>query len=322
MRKIFIVLALFLSVNSVFGQVQRYANGTKDAPTVQIDVQTINGTSADVHFIPSGNCAKYHVMRDTAGGLEHWLNMGVAPDLQTVVKQWGIHLEGEKTETFVDMIPDYDYVIYAAPEDAEGNLYPVIIDSVHTPALGGEGTSIIELEVNSIADSSVRLLAAPNDQTKMYHAGLAAKELVEQVGLDSVAKIIFADPYPLYDNDDHVWVELEPNTDYYAIGLGINANDEFGEIATLQFKTLETIAIEMVESKAEIKIYPLPNNGCFNVENVEPNEKIYIYDVNGNCVHQEVLKSTGTRIDVSELPDGNYLLKTKNNKAVKFIIKK
>jgi len=81
------------------------------------------------------------------------------------------------------------------------------------------------------------------------------------------------------------------------------------------------------EDNFGITVYPNPSSGKANVlisrfENLKMND-IQIYNVYGQCVHQQIVKSSNLQIDLSEAPSGIYFLnvKTTNGVAVKKIIK-
>ncbi len=322
MKKLFITTIILLSANIIWGQVLK---NTKDNPTVDISIEEVTATEVTVHFNPNADCAKYYTMIDTVGGLEYWANT-FGQTVENLVVSWGIMFSTQTTHTFPPLTPNTDYVIYVRPFDNAETGYDLITDTVHTTSMGGTGVATIELEVAEITETSVRLLASPNDQTSVYHDGLVTEELFNEVGVDSVVEIMLSNHYPLYDDDDHVWLSLSQGTKYKAIGIGKNTNGELGEVAILDFTTLgDPIFNKDIQSNSKIKIYPQPNNGHFVIENKEMNEnnKIYIFDMNGICVYKEIFEDNKKNIDVSHLPEGHYLLKTQNNKqAIKFVIEK
>ncbi len=330
--KIFIAAILFLSVSTIFGQTQKILKRTNDT-LVDINIETVTSTEITARFTPRTNCAKYYIYVDTVGGIENYIGyiffgdtiktiedvivkFGQVPYTEEEIKTWG--------DSYVE--PNKDYVVYACAFDASNNRYPAIADSVHSLAQGGEGLSIIDIEVTEIGDASVRLLARPNDQTAVYRDGLMTKELFDEIGTDSAGVLIWENNilYPLYTDDNHVWLNLEPGTEYKAIAVGQNINGEFGEIAVLDFKTTGgSNSYENIAENSKINIYPQPNSGFFFLENIKSNEdsQIYIYDINGVCVHKEIINASKKSINVSHLSEGYYLLRN-NNQSVRFIIKK
>ncbi|MHB8259954.1 MAG: T9SS type A sorting domain-containing protein [Bacteroidia bacterium] len=61
----------------------------------------------------------------------------------------------------------------------------------------------------------------------------------------------------------------------------------------------------------EVKIYPNPSNGLFNlsVSQFDNNKttSIEIYNTIGECVHRQIITSTNCQIDVADLAEGIYM---------------
>ncbi|CEJ68570.1 hypothetical protein BN1195_00858 [Chryseobacterium oranimense G311] len=76
---------------------------------------------------------------------------------------------------------------------------------------------------------------------------------------------------------------------------------------------------ETVVSKKEISIYPNPTSGPFTI-NTEENGQAEIYSQDGKLLKRLELKKGNNHADVSELPNGVYILKTPSGSSK--IIKK
>ncbi len=314
MRKItFFVLAFFM-VSSLVAQVQRTSLSTREA-SVDVVIDSVTTTVVYVTLTPNDECSKFYALVET----EEWM--------EQICSQFGITVEQgvtawghENTETvslsYPEKTPGTVYTVYVRPYDAAGNPQDLIKVPVTTMATGGEGVSVIELEVTEIAESSVRLIAQANDQTKVFFDGLITTELFDEIGLDSALSIITDPPYPLYVSDNWVWLDLMPGTPYKALAIGQNANDEWGEPAILDFITLGANGLMEILTVAN-QIYPQPNNGAFvfNGENVE-GKTLRIFDLNGKCVFQQALQNNAQNVNASHLPSGQYFVQIGNEKRV------
>jgi len=72
----------------------------------------------------------------------------------------------------------------------------------------------------------------------------------------------------------------------------------------------------------DLKVYPNPNEGLFNIEFTEANGtliKIFVYDFTGKILFSDDLQSTNSlysaEIDISKQPSGIYFLLIKQNDA-------
>ncbi|MDR6406466.1 MULTISPECIES: T9SS type A sorting domain-containing protein [Chryseobacterium] len=68
-------------------------------------------------------------------------------------------------------------------------------------------------------------------------------------------------------------------------------------------------ANEVKSSKKELNIYPNPTNGPLTIK-TEANEKLEVYSQSGQLVKTIEAKKGETETDISELPTGNYLIKS------------
>ncbi len=69
------------------------------------------------------------------------------------------------------------------------------------------------------------------------------------------------------------------------------------------------------KSNLEIKIYPNPNSGIFNIDSYERGT-IEILNVLGDKIHEDQIKIGDNEMNLSSKPKGLYLLKIKNDKNV------
>ncbi|MHB8403733.1 MAG: T9SS type A sorting domain-containing protein, partial [Bacteroidia bacterium] len=76
--------------------------------------------------------------------------------------------------------------------------------------------------------------------------------------------------------------------------------------------------IQQFANSNEISIYPNPAKGIMNVELGIMNETatIEIYNTIGECVHHQIVKSSNSQIDVSNLAEGIYNISISSNEGV------
>ncbi|MCT4560938.1 MAG: GEVED domain-containing protein [Crocinitomicaceae bacterium] len=71
----------------------------------------------------------------------------------------------------------------------------------------------------------------------------------------------------------------------------------------------DNVGIEEIELNASLKLYPNPTKGIFTLSTDQIEAQVaVISDLNGKVVRQIVLSDNETKIDISELEDGVYLL--------------
>ena len=298
-------------------------NPEEQTSMVEITVTDVTTTTVDVSFTPAGECASYYILLDTESSMEQW-TMVFGVTLEQLIEEWSIERQGPSTHLWNELIPNTEYTIFVLSKDIEGENIQVDRQKVTTEVLGGNGVSVIDLQVEVLTNTSVFVTATPNEETAEYHYILIEKSYADSIGSDSTMKIIHTDPYALYDIDRWEWIDLHENTEFYAIAQGKNAQGEWGEITKVEFVTTTEGNIELVEDN--FNIYPNPVNDRLYIETEVEVEEVVVYTITGVVVGQQttVNGQQTSSIDVSNLNSGIYFVKvvTENREVVKRFVKK
>ena len=215
------ILALALTL--VFG-----LNVFAQAPNVTTTIDNLTPTTITASFDMDENCTKYHILADVVGGMDQWVQLFGMP-LRDLVVAWSIGVESDTTYTWTDMTPNTDYIVYVVAVNAT-DTSEVLMTTCTTPQAGGEGASVVTIELSNITETSVIMTATPNDQTSRFLDGLVEKALLDEIGQDSLMTMLVAQPYWLYETDVWEWLDLEPGVEYYAFAIGQNAAEQWGEM--------------------------------------------------------------------------------------------
>ena len=290
-----------------------------DDPVVDVAIDEVSTTEITATFTPAEECASYHLLLDTEASMQQWTTMFGMSEEELVVS-WGLEKNETYTHTWDELIPNTEYTVYVLPKDAEGNALPMVKTKASTEVLGGEGVSVVDLEVEVMSKTSVFVTATPNEETAEYHYILVEKSFADSIGADSTIMLVQTDPYALYDIDEWEWIDLNAETEFYAIAQGKNAKGEWGEITKVEFKTSMENTIEIAENN--FNIYPNPVNDRLYIETQTQTLAIEIYDVYGRRQVTETPSHQGS-IDISELNGGVYFvkIKTENGEVVKRFVK-
>lgn len=117
------------------GLQQHDCNAPSYDPQVSITVDQVLETEVTATLTPNEDCASYAYMMATEAEIQEW--MGIAGlDLPEYLWTYGIPGSGEMSNTFTDLTPDTEYVIYAVPADIDGNLGEVVQVPVTTTPSG------------------------------------------------------------------------------------------------------------------------------------------------------------------------------------------
>ena len=117
------------------GLEQHDCNTPSYDPQVSITVDQVLETEVTATFTPNEDCASYGYMMATEAEIQEWMGIaGLA--LPEYLWTYGIPGSGEMSNTFTDLTPDTEYVIYAVPADIDGNLGEVVQVPVTTTPSG------------------------------------------------------------------------------------------------------------------------------------------------------------------------------------------
>lgn len=296
MRKI---LALALAL--VFS-----AGAFAQTPNVTTTIDNLTPTTITASFEMDENCTKYHILADVVGGMDQWVQMFGMP-LRDLVISFSLGFEADTTYTWTDMVPNTDYIVYVVAVN-ETDTSEVLMTTCTTPQAGGEGASVVTIELSNIADSSVIMTATPNDQTARFLDGLVEKALFDEIGQDSLMTMLLAQPYWLYETDVWVWLDLEPGVEYYAFAIGQNAAEQWGEMTLIPFTTLVS-GLNEAENNG-ITLYPNPATNLVSLNNAEIGSLVELIDIQGRVLKSFVVNSTNQTIDLQGIQSGLYVVKT------------
>ena len=291
---------------------------------VDITVDNVTTTTITASFTPNEDCGSYFILLDTEESMQQWM-MVFGVTMEQLIEEWSIEKKTKSSHTWKEIIPNTEYTIYVLPRDKEGNNQEIIRKIVKTEVLGDEGLSVIDVKVEVKTTTSVFVTATPNASTAEYHYILIEKAFSELIGVDSTMKYLYQDPYALYEIDEWEWIDLVPNTEYYAIAQGKNAAGEWGEITTVEFIT--TPGADPGDANIEVvakafNIYPNPASTDIKITSeMSGQAEINIFDLTGRCVKNiRVSDISNATINVSDINKGVYFINI-NGKVEKLTIK-
>lgn len=234
-------------------------------PAVEMEPTEINATNIKLTFTPNEATATYYCCQFDAGTLEEQFNMWSAwMGFQTpgdMVKAWGIARQGVQTVEWKNLTPNTSYDIYVLPVDAEGNYGELQCFPVTTSVQGGEGPSVIAIEIGDFGGDETNgywqfVTYTPNDQTNVFFDLICTDEFYQENGAEGVKAYLLdeadpSNPYSSYYTQTATDVAqwgVEPGTIYHACAIGKNALGEWGEMAEVIFTTPSVTGIENVET--------------------------------------------------------------------------
>jgi peroxiredoxin len=188
------------------GLQQHDCNGTTYDPQVTITIDQVLETEVTATFTPNEDCASYAYTIATEAEIQEWMAMA-GLELPEYLWTYGIPGNDVISNTFNDLTPDTEYVIYAVPADIDGNLGEVVQEPVTTTP--GGGTDIMpDFTATDIDGNEIHLYDILDaGQAVMINFFLYGDEYSEGVMRDMV------EAYRLYGCNEHdvFFMEISPN---------------------------------------------------------------------------------------------------------------
>lgn len=287
-------------------------------PSVTTTIENLTPTTITASFEMNEDCTKYHILAAAAGEMDQWSAMFGMP-LRDLVISWSLGFETDTTYTWTEMVPNTNYVVYVVAVNAT-DTSDVLTTTCLTPQAGGEGASVVTVELENITETSVIMTATPNEQTSKFLDGIVEKAMFDEIGQDSLMAILLEQPYWLYETDHWEWLDLTPGMEYYAFAIGQNAAEQWGEMTLVPFTTL-VAGLNQVQS-LNPTLFPNPATNSVSLNNAEIGSLVEIIDMQGRVLSSFVVKSTSQTIDLQGMESGLYLVKTISSDKEKTFVNK
>ncbi len=289
-------------------------------PSVTTNILNTTSTTIEASFVMNEECTKYHILASAAGEMEQWSAMFQTP-LRDLVISWSLGFEVDSTYTWTKMVPNTEYVVYVVAVGAS-DTSDVMMTNCTTPQGGGEGESVMTVELSNITETSVILTATPNDQTAQFLDGIVERAFYEEVGQDSLMSILTEQPMWLYETDVWEWLDLDSGMEYYAFAIGQNALGVWGEMTLVPFKTLDAVGLKEVVEESSFDLYPNPAKEQVLLQGLTAGSLIEISDIQGKVVLTKEAAGMELKLDLSALTTGVYHIKIYDPQTKKSTVKR
>ena len=188
------------------GLQQHDCNAATYDPQVTITIDLVLETEVTATFTPNEDCISYAYTIATEAEIQEWMSIA-GLDLPEYLWTYGIPGSDVISNTFNELVPGTDYIIYAVPADIDGNLGEVVQEAVTTTPGGGTeimpdfvGTDIEgnEIHLYDILDAG---------QAVLINFFLYGDEFSENIMPDMI------EAYRLYGCNQHdvFFMEISPN---------------------------------------------------------------------------------------------------------------
>ena len=270
------------------------------SPSVDYTVDEVGTDFITITFTPNADAAGYAICLFEAGTAEQqfamfgqWMGFQTMGDM---IKAWGITKTEEYQHTWTNQAPGKDYEIYVQCWDVNNVDADMIIVPVTTKSLGGDGLAEMTIEIPK--------------------AAYETEEWGEENLLNYLKQDNSFDPYwDQFGVDEAQW-NAEPATAYIAFSIGKNALGEWGPLASKEFRTPGSSAVnELMTGVPQLRVY----GNTVSAIGMNAGSQVSVYDMNGRQVATARADAQGqAQIDLSSMGRGIYIV-TDGETAHKFV---
>ena len=175
-------------------------------PQVTITIDQVLEDEVTATFTPNGDCATYYYIMATDAEIQEWMS-AAGLELADYLRNFGMPGEGEISNTFRDLNPNTEYVIYALPVDPDGTFGTVVRETVVTTP-GGGTEIIIDFTGTDLNGNEINLYSILDaGQYVLINFFLYGDSFSEDIMRDMI------EAYQLYgcNANDVFFMEISPN---------------------------------------------------------------------------------------------------------------
>lgn len=183
-----------------------------------------------------------------------------------------------------------------------------------------EGVAEVDVEVEVLSSTSVKLTFTPNEYTTEYFFGVLPKDQYEQYGEEFCVDYIYDYAMPTEGAIEGT-MDVEADTDYIVMAFGYNAKGERGTVTAKDFSTVGCIELNDIQ----FTVYPNPATSMIYVEmENDKDTQVSILDVTGRCVKSVQLTENVSSINIEDVENGVYFImiqQGENSSVRKLVVK-
>ena len=251
------IYALPVDVDGFYGEIKAVTITTKTlVPQVEITKGDVMTYSMTATFTPNADCAQYYFA----------IAMASENIDAEYVKANGELVDETHTHAWENLNSNTEYKIYALPVDIEGN--EGTLNSLLVKTKVEAGVSEVDLDIEKLSETSVKLTATPNENTVLYHYIVMTKAEADAMGEDALMQMLNENDDYLTDVDVYT-MTVESNVAYYVLAQGKNADDIWGVVTKLEFVVAGPAAVEIAVEKlteTTVEVTATPNENAVSYQ--------------------------------------------------------
>ena len=302
------VIAQAVNADDMSGVITQVEFTVAGLAAVEIAVEKLTETTVAVTATPNENAISYHYIVIEKAVAD---TMSEAALLQRL--EASNELDEEETWTYT-VKSNVEYYVIAQGKNADD-----MVGEMTQVEFTVAGPATIAIVVEEVSDTTVSVVATPNENAVAYHYIVIEKADADTIGEDALMQRLAENENYLEGVDTTEYV-IEANVEYYVVAQAVNADSVFGEVTMVEFVITEDNPGDdnSVEefNKLAFEIYPNPAIEYVRIKSNSEIESLVIYSIDGKVVYSEDVNQEETMINVAGFAKGSYLVKMLTNGEV------
>ena len=302
------VIAQAKNADGMFGVVAKVEFMVEFAgpAVVDIEVEEASETSVTVTATPNENTVSYKYIVITKAEADAMEEEALMQRIAEANELDGIDVWTWTIESNVE------YYVLAQGKNADGKWGEITkVEFIVEVA----GPAVVAIEVKEVTETSVEIIATPNENTVSYKYIVIEKAEADSMDEEALMQKL-AEANELEGVDVWTWT-IESNVEYNVVAQGKNADGKWGELTIVEFMVEDTDTTSVAEfDEAMFEIYPNPATEYVRISADSNIGNLMILSINGNVVYSEDVNNEETIVDVTSFAKGSYIVRMISNDKV------
>ena len=273
---------------------------------VDIEVEEASETSVTVTATPNENTVSYKYIVITKAEADAMEEEALMQRIAEANELDGIDVWTWTIESNVE------YYVLAQGKNADGKWGEITkVEFIVEVA----GPAVVAIEVKEVTETSVEIIATPNENTVSYKYIVIEKAEADSMDEEALMQKL-AEANELEGVDVWTWT-IESNVEYNVVAQGKNADGKWGELTIVEFMVEDTDTTSVAEFDEDMfEIYPNPATEYVRISADSNIGSLMILSINGNVVYSEDVNNEETIVDVTSFAKGSYIVRMISNDKV------
>ena len=301
------------------GLQQHDCNGATYDPQVSISIDDVTATSITATFTPNADCASYYYLCATEAEIMGWIMSGAS--FEEIIQEHGGVETVAMTNTFDELAPETNYLVFASPVDPDGNFGDAVRETVTTLQ------EVVYDETLTFSMDTVNIIDNQYEITWITIYNNTAENAIVTNICDEYGYLAFViDDEEIYCNVPTEITISQGESKELGIVCNVVAKSIVPDIVTLTSNLPDASFVVVLEepwsvndNTSSISLFPNPANESVTLKG-ENLGMVRVFNVLGQKVDEFEANGNELNINTTSYENGVYVVKA-GEQTMRFVVK-